>query len=352
MRTQNFAGVLMMVLAALGFSFKSIFIKLAYQHGVDTLVLLRLRMVLAVPFFIAALLVYRWRQSRSTGSALQATEIQQMPVKLWRQSAAVGGRFLYLLVLSLAGVGGSAWLSFYSISMMDASLSTLIVFTYPAMVVFYKGIRSRSFAGRQILALVLAFAGLMLILRLDRHWNPAPGTSVIIPAAGALAALGAALAFAFYNIGSEALMQSGSGKALSPLELAAYSVILTAATLLFSSGGATDWPLDPAVWGYALLLATVSGFIPFTLFMYGIRRIGAGPGTIINMIGPAFNSLWAWLLLGESRDPLQISGILLIFLGIAGLKLNPRLVSSWLIRRIWLPFWRPLRRLLAAAGIF
>ena len=46
------AGVVLAVVAAFGFSFKAILIKLAYPYGVDAVTLLALRMAFALPVFL------------------------------------------------------------------------------------------------------------------------------------------------------------------------------------------------------------------------------------------------------------------------------------------------------------
>ncbi|MCK7577068.1 MAG: hypothetical protein MZV65_15370 [Chromatiales bacterium] len=45
-------GLLCAVLAAVGFSFKAILVKLAYRYGVDAETLLALRMAFSLPFFV------------------------------------------------------------------------------------------------------------------------------------------------------------------------------------------------------------------------------------------------------------------------------------------------------------
>jgi drug/metabolite transporter (DMT)-like permease len=46
------AGVALAVVAAFGFSFKAILVKLAYPYGVDAVTLLALRMAFALPVFL------------------------------------------------------------------------------------------------------------------------------------------------------------------------------------------------------------------------------------------------------------------------------------------------------------
>ncbi|MDP2809188.1 MAG: hypothetical protein Q8O34_03480 [Rhodocyclaceae bacterium] len=46
------SGVALAVVAAFGFSFKAILVKLAYPYGVDAVTLLALRMAFALPVFL------------------------------------------------------------------------------------------------------------------------------------------------------------------------------------------------------------------------------------------------------------------------------------------------------------
>ena len=54
-------GLAMGMLGAIGFSGKAIIVKLGYRHGVDTVTLLMLRMLLSLPFFMA---MVWWTQHR------------------------------------------------------------------------------------------------------------------------------------------------------------------------------------------------------------------------------------------------------------------------------------------------
>jgi drug/metabolite transporter (DMT)-like permease len=58
-------GLLCAVLAAVGFSFKAILVKLAYRYGVDAETLLALRMAFSLPFFLGMAWIGVGRASRS-----------------------------------------------------------------------------------------------------------------------------------------------------------------------------------------------------------------------------------------------------------------------------------------------
>ena len=92
--------------------------------------------------------------------------------------------------------------------------------------------------------------------------------------------------------------------------------------------GWKQYPNDGAAWTLGALLAILSGFLPFYLFMIGLRIVGAGPGTITNSLGPVFNSLWAFLLLGEGKSPWQLLGIGLVLLAVISVRSWP--AQRWL----------------------
>ena len=52
-RRSAYIGIALTVVGSIGFSGKPIIIKLAYQYGIDVMTLLALRMLFALPFFLA-----------------------------------------------------------------------------------------------------------------------------------------------------------------------------------------------------------------------------------------------------------------------------------------------------------
>ncbi|MCB1306526.1 MAG: EamA family transporter [Leptospiraceae bacterium] len=328
------AGYIYMTLAALGFSFKSIWIKMAYRYGVEPITLLLMRMQLSAGFFVLALLWLRQREKRqirltpgahgssgahSVNAGTLAVELVEpfsfFEKKVWLRPelrAVTIRRAITLVLMGVLGIGGATYFSLESIHRLEASLATLIVFIYPAITVGILAISQRRIDMGQLLALGIAFTGLILILRVDRL---DVFTGVINPV-GVMFGLASATCFAMYNVIGERVLRT-----LHPIRTAGYTV-LSFTILISLVFGFREYPEQTEVWLLALALASISGFFPFILFMYGIRRIGAGPGTIINMSGPAFNSVWAYLLLQETRDWVQLTGIVLILFGIMSLKLK------------------------------
>ena len=144
-------GIALAILAALGFSFKAIFVKLAYAVPqavpVDSVTLLALRMVFSLPAFAWV----GWKASRN---------LPPLSLREWGWVTALG----------LLGYYGASILDFMGLQYITASLERLILFTYPTLtiligVVFLGKTASR----REIGALLLSYAGIGLAFAHDLH---------------------------------------------------------------------------------------------------------------------------------------------------------------------------------------
>ncbi len=283
------SGYFLAAFAALCFSFKSILVKFAYAYGVDAMTLMLMRTFISLPLFLATLFLLEGKE------ALRVT----------------AGELMLFAFMGVVGVGCAMLFSFYSLELIDASLSTMVVFTYPAMTVMGLMIFLRErLTVQKVLSLTATFLGLALVLRIDLM------DFIAINKVGIIFALISALAFAIYNALSERAM-----KGVTPIKLVSYSVMFLAGFfgLLFGDG---PYPANPEIWGIAAILGVFTGFIPFLCFIYGIKRIGAGKAVIISSLGPALTVFWAYILLGERLDIVQIAGMVVIVGGVMALKLR------------------------------
>ncbi|MCR9143926.1 MAG: DMT family transporter [bacterium] len=296
------SGYLLMLLAAIGFSFKSILVKAIYDnYESDAITIVLMRFYIGAPCFLIALLLIE-------GFAALRTNPRELAL-----FACTG----------ILGLGGATYFSFLAIAKLGASLATLVVFSYPVIVLAILAAIDRRLPAGQVFAALCAMAGLALVVRLQQ------GAENPIDLVGVACGLISALCFAAYNVTIEKL-----ASASSPVRQATFSItLLTLSTMFFF--GDRDYPGAPEAWALTGVLAICAGFIPFLFFLYGIRRIGAGPGTIANLMGPAFNLVWAYLFFGEVLDLTQLFGVFLIFGGVASLK------GTWFTRAI--RTLRPLR---------
>lgn len=159
---------------------------------------------------------------------------------------------------------------------------------------------------RKIVAIALAFAGTILISRLDGLGQ----MKVTIP--GLLVGLGAAITYGSFSLFGKKLVGN-----YSSWTILVYVFGFGALALLpFQFGTAIPWPLSPAVWGSyvgLVLIPTVTGFV---LYTGGLRRLQASVAAIVATAEVPFAALVSHLALGERLDSWQVLGALLVIGGV------------------------------------
>ena len=242
MKRLTASGYFLVILAALGFSFKSILTKLAYGYGVDAMTLMLMRVFIALPFILVTLFFIEGKRA----FRITVREI------------------LLFAFMGIVGLGCAMLFSFYSLELMDASLSVLVVFTYPALTVLMLILLvGEKATPSKLISLVVTFIGLTMAVRADQS------DFFTLNAKGVVFALTAALCFAIYNAMSERAL-----KGISPIRLISYCMVFLVGFFGFFFGN-RPYPDSIEVWGIATLLGIFTGFMPFVFFIYGVKSIGA-----------------------------------------------------------------------------
>jgi drug/metabolite transporter (DMT)-like permease len=286
----NRLGLLFAVLGAVGFSFKAILIKLAYPYGVDAVTLLALRMGMALPFFIAL----GWLDSRR------------------RQPLPLTGRDLGLmLALGFSGYYLASYLDFLGLQYISAGLERLILFAYPTLVVVFSAIfLGKRITRRAVGCIVLCYAGIALALA---HDLTIAGTARDVWIGGSLV---------FASAVSYALYLMGNGQAVGRLGAARVTAwASTAACLLCLIQFVATRPLGMLVQPAPVLLlaaamAIFSTVLPVWLVSEAMRRLGAGPVSLIGTLGPVVTLFLGWLILAEPLGLFQLLGGSLVVAGV------------------------------------
>jgi drug/metabolite transporter (DMT)-like permease len=268
-------GVLLGLVAAGGFAGMVVVAKVAYDAGANVVTLLSVR------FTIAAVLL--WVLAARAGVVRGVTRRDAL-------AALALGAFLYAAETALA---------FGALARMDASLTELLLFSYPAIVVLGSIVlRHERASRRRLAALALAMAGITLVLA-------GGGLSGGGDPLGIAFALGAAVIFAGYVIASGRL-----GQRLHALTLSALVCSGTAVALVLA--GATSGTLHPGMpvgaWAWGAAIAIGSTVIALTAFLGGVARLGASRASILAMLEPGIACLLAFLAFGETLAPLQLLG--------------------------------------------
>lgn len=286
------------------FGAMAIFGKLAYDNGANVGTLLAIRFVLAAAlFWILAL----------AGRALLAELRALAPRDI---AIALG--------LGAAGYALQAGCYFTALERIDASLLSLLLYTFPAMVaVAAVALGRERLTPRRLIALALASAGLVLVL--------AGAGAGSIDALGAGLALSAAVVYSTYILVSDGVAARVRPGLLSALVCTGAAVSLVASTALL--GQLRPAEVTGAGWGWLAALALVSTVVAIALFFAGLRRVGPTTASILATVEPVVTVLLAFAVFGETLGPVQLVGG--GFVVAAVLALNVRLPRSrWLAARL------------------
>lgn len=282
------SGIILMFTAACSYGVAAILIKLAYGAGLEPSSLLTLQNALAV----AALWPLLWL----SGGRLR------LSLRQWRR-------------LLWQGLGGNFALSvcyFWSAERIDISLLSIILFTYPGLVLAWQLITERRRAGFwELLTLSLAISGSFLAV------DPFGAGGTRFDEKGVLLAIGAAVSYAFMNVHGQKLSRE-----LPPLAITSVTSTISTLALVLAlpmrSWLRTDYA--PEQWMYIAALALFSTVLPMNLMYPAIRRIGAFHASVVSVAELPCILVLAYLILGERMSAWQSCGGILIFLALITMR--------------------------------
>jgi drug/metabolite transporter (DMT)-like permease len=280
-------GSLLCLASAAAFGSMAIFGKLAYDEGATVGTLLATRFVLAAAlFWLLALGCLRGLRRRDVALAL---------------------------ALGAVGYGAQAGGYFAALERIDASLLSLLVYTYPVIVTVAAVALGRETGSRcTALALVLASSGLVLVL--------AGASAGALDPVGTALALGTAIVYSAYI-----LVSQGVAARVGPLALGA--LVCTGAAGSLTLGAAAAGDLHPAAvsaagFGWLGGLAAVSTVAAIALFFAGLRSAGPTAASILSTLEPVVTVALAFLAFGESLGGAQLAGGALVLLAVLAVR-NP-----------------------------
>jgi drug/metabolite transporter (DMT)-like permease len=231
----------------------------------------------------------------------------------------------FLLGLTIYGL--ETGLFFASLERIDASLASLLMCSYPALVVAGAVLLRRERASRRrAAALAVALVGVALVL--------AGGVGGAVDPVGIGLALGAAIAYAAYVLVSDRLLGT-----TEPLVLA--TMLCAGAAAAFALAGAVTGSLEsprPSTLVVVGAIALVATVLPIAAFLAGVHRIGPSRATILGTVEPPVTIALSALVFGERLEPVQLLGAALVVSAIVILQLRRRPK----LRRVPQPAPRPV----------
>lgn len=293
-------GTALIVASAAGFGSGALFAKGVYAAGVDWIVLMAWRFLLGAGATWAWILVSGGRRA-----ALR---------RLARREVLIG------LGLGVLYVGNSG--TYYAgLETVPASLASLLVFVYPAIVAVLSLRFGRRLEGRRAWsALGLALLGSTLTIggiRADEF--PPLGPLLLVAASPFIYATWIVLqAWLTGERSGTVGHDQADGADASPVA----ALVNTGAALTYwAIALAVARPVRPdqiplEAWPGIVGVGFLSTFVAIVGFVAGARRIGAAQASLISTIEPVWTVSLAALLLGESLTPVQLAGGALILLGV------------------------------------
>jgi drug/metabolite transporter (DMT)-like permease len=282
-------GLVLATLAAVGFSFKAILVKLAYRHGVDAETLLALRMSYSLPFF----LVMGWRARRGAGQALTRRDLFAL---------AGLGFFGYYL---------ASYLDFLGLDDISAGLERVILFIYPTIVVLLSALfLGKPLTWRVMMALALCYVGVTIAVVHDLQAMGGAGHVMT----GSALVFASAVSYALYLMGNGLVVGRIGASRVTAVASTVACLLSIGQFLLMRPVATLAQPV--AVHGLALAMAVFSTVVPVWCLSEAIRRIGAGPVALMGSLGPIITLALGWVLLDEALGLYQLVGAALVIGGV------------------------------------
>jgi drug/metabolite transporter (DMT)-like permease len=272
--SSRWVGVLLIIISAVAFGTLPILARLAYQAGADTLTVLLFRYTIAAVVMVA--------------------------LSLSRRTPLPRGRILLgLTLMGAVGYVGQSLAYFTALTLASASLVSLLLYLYPAIVTALSAlIFKERLTPLKLGALFLALVGTALTI------GPLGSGHV----QGVLFALAAAGIYSVYILAGSRLMPHTSA-------LGASTTVIIAAAVVYAGVVAVHGPVFPRTysgWVMVVAIALISTVLAIMTFFAGLKLIGPSKASTLSTLEPVVSVGLAILVLGEAVGPLQILGGLLI----------------------------------------
>lgn len=224
-----------------------------------------------------------------------------------------------LIGFGVFGFAAVQALYFISISRLNVATGLIIEFTAPIWITLWlRFVKKESVAKSMWLGLTFGFGGLILVAQV---WK-----GLKLDGIGLVAATLDAFALAAYFLFAAKLSKTMAGDVMIAWGLGITTIafaifkpwssfpfhIFTDSIPLKGHFGSNHLP------GFILVLwvVTMGTIIPYMCGISGIRRLSASTASVIGMLEPVLAGVFAWIALGETFNPIQLFGGLVVLVGI------------------------------------
>ena len=247
-------GILVVFLATVFLSTKSIWAKLIYLDSLSPLNVLVCRAVLSLPFFLIPMIRFDWNSVNKS--------------KVFKYSFF--GAILYL---------SSSIADFIGLLYISASLERAVLFTFPIYVFLLSSDLSRITFSKVVL-IVSTVLGLAIM------FNPTVDNHLTDTLIGISLVFLSAIFWALFIIYSKRAVSNISSTIFTSTYMCITTVLLLLGFIIDSKNFTTFSTLQTHTMIYLVFLAIFCSIIPSYLMSFGLKRINASLAAVISAMGP------------------------------------------------------------------
>ena len=247
-------GILVVFLATVFLSTKSIWAKLIYLDSLSPLNVLVCRAVLSLPFFLIPMIRFDWNSMNKS--------------KVFKYSFL--GAILYV---------SSSITDFIGLLYISASLERAVLFTFPIYVFLLSSDLSRITFSKVVL-IVSTVLGLAIM------FNPTVDNHLTDTLIGISLVFLSAIFWALFIIYSKRAVSNISSTIFTSTYMCITTVLLLLGFIIDSKNFTTFSTLQTHTMIYLVFLAIFCSIIPSYLMSFGLKRINASLAAVISAMGP------------------------------------------------------------------
>lgn len=268
------SGVFLVAISAVSFGLIPIFAKMAYSAGTSTYTLLFLRFLVATVFMFSLMI------------------IRKLPLPSGRE-------IISFILLGAFGYAGQAFCYFMALNYASASVVSLLIYTYPALVMIGSVIFLKErVTTLKIFSLILALVGAFVIIGAEFNASPP----------GIILAVLSAVFYSIYILINSKIVKAGMGIQSSAFTMLGVVVVYGVMNLFAGFTPPTETNGIIAIF----LIAMISTVLAFWSFLTGLEKIGASTTALVSTLEPVVIILSSVIILSEKLTINIILGGILI----------------------------------------
>ena len=273
-------GILVVFLATVFLSTKSIWAKLIYLDSLSPLNVLVCRAVLSLPFFLIPMIRFDWNSVNKS--------------KVFKYSFL--GAILYV---------SSSITDFIGLLYISASLERAVLFTFPIYVFLLSSDLSRITFSKVVL-IVSTVLGLAIM------FNPTVDNHLTDTLIGISLVFLSAIFWALFIIYSKRAVSNISSTIFTSTYMCITTVLLLLGFIIDSKNFTTFSTLQTHTMIYLVFLAIFCSIIPSYLMSFGLKRINASLAAVISAMGPIVTLALDVVILNHNLALNEIIGAIMV----------------------------------------